>query len=166
MRLNILAYLHAHPQKRLKNPRNTHSDQTIAFPSASCSTPHMMKFVEGAEVIPSVFSTSRKPGWRDEKLWVHGVTWLLCVGTIAHGVFGTLILSSLLFLSVDNSVIIVARYAASIIVRRAILEFELASMAYAMKYQEQDVVRADEFEIREHMKHNGYRSVRGETTRD
>ncbi|ROW06218.1 hypothetical protein VMCG_04557 [Cytospora schulzeri] len=47
--------------------------------------------------------------WRKENIWFQVTTWMLSIGTVAHTVFGTLIMSSLLFFSVADSVTIVAR---------------------------------------------------------
>ncbi len=50
------------------------------------------------------------------------------MGTVMHTVFGALIMSSLLFFSVVDSVTIVGRYAASTIACRTVLRFELAGI--------------------------------------
>lgn len=88
------------------------------------------------EFVPSIFQSAKIWEWRRENIWFQITTWMLSIGAVAHTVFGTLILSSLLFFSVADSVTIVARYAASTIACRTVLRFELAGMSEATKHQE------------------------------
>ncbi|KUI60065.1 hypothetical protein VP1G_07292 [Cytospora mali] len=87
------------------------------------------------EFTPSFFQPSKTWELRTENIWFQVTTWMLSIGTVAHTVFGTLILSSLLFFSVADSVNIVARYAISTVACRTVLRFELAGMSEATKKQ-------------------------------
>ncbi|ORY70502.1 uncharacterized protein BCR38DRAFT_504115 [Pseudomassariella vexata] len=88
------------------------------------------------EVVPSAFQSPKKLQWREgENALFEMITWLLGVGTVTHMVLGTLVLSSMLFFSVVDSVTIVARYMVSSIACRAVLRFELSGMREGTKYQ-------------------------------
>lgn len=56
------------------------------------------------------------------------VDWVLSVGTILHIIFGTLVFSSLIFLGVNDALVILARYMASALTRRIIVMYELAGL--------------------------------------
>lgn len=96
------------------------------------------------ELVPSAFQSPKRLEWRTESVWFYGTTWVLGVGTVVHTVLGTLILSSLLFFSVIDAVLVAARYMASCIVCRAVLRFELMGMSQATKYQEAEDELEDE----------------------
>lgn len=95
------------------------------------------------EFVPSIFQSPKIWEWRTENIWFQVTTWMLSVGTVAHTLFGTLILSSLLFFSVADSVTIVGRYAASTIACRTVLRFELAGMSEATKHEEIEGIPQD-----------------------
>lgn len=99
------------------------------------------------EAVPSLFQSPKIWELRRENIWFQITTWLLSIGTVAHTVFGTLILSSLLFFSVADSVTIVGRYAASTVACRTVLRFELAGMSEATKHQEHEEGRGEEVEL-------------------
>ncbi|PHH84437.1 hypothetical protein CDD83_1940 [Cordyceps sp. RAO-2017] len=83
------------------------------------------------EFIPSAFQRPCRLVWRREHAAFYAVSWFLSIVTVAHVLFGTLIFSSLLFFSVRDSVKVVARYAGSAIVCRAVVRFELAGLTEA-----------------------------------
>ena len=63
-----------------------------------------------------------------ESYWFIWWAWFLSFGTILHIIFGTLMFSSILFISSDYALRVAGRYLASTIVCRAVLMFELAGM--------------------------------------
>ena len=63
-----------------------------------------------------------------ESYWFICWAWLLSLGTILHIIFGTLMFSSILFISSDYALRVTGRYLASTIVCRIVLMFELAGM--------------------------------------
>lgn len=91
------------------------------------------------ELIPSAFQEPENWLWRTDSTLFHATTWLLSIRTVMQTMFGTLILSSLLFFSVTDSVTVVARYAGSTIACRAVLRFELSGMSWshAAKHQQE-----------------------------
>lgn len=87
------------------------------------------------ELVPSVFQAPKIWELRAEDIWFQFTAWLLSIGSVAHTVFGTLIMSILLFFSVADSVTIVGRYAASTVACRTVLRFELAGMSEATMHR-------------------------------
>lgn len=55
-------------------------------------------------------------------------SWFTAILTICHVIYGTLVFSSMLFISVRDSLTVIARYMASVICCRIILMYELASL--------------------------------------
>lgn len=55
-------------------------------------------------------------------------SWFTAILTVCHVIYGTLVFSSMLFISVRDSLTVIARYMASVIVCRTILMYELASL--------------------------------------
>lgn len=96
------------------------------------------------QIIPSVFHPPMRLKLRsldDEKIYhvlFYMLTWLINLGIIAQVSFGTLTLSSLLFFSISDTLIIVARYTLSAIVCRAVVRFELAGMLVSMAPEPED----------------------------
>ncbi|KAH8898757.1 hypothetical protein GQ53DRAFT_816987 [Thozetella sp. PMI_491] len=80
------------------------------------------------------FQTPRKLEWKEESLSYHSLTYLIELGTVAHVVFGTLVLSGLISFSVVDAVHILGRYAASALVCRAVLQSELLGMTETMAH--------------------------------
>lgn len=114
-----------HSRVRVRSREEYHEDRRGAVPS----------WVPD-EFIPSAFQPPSRLEWRKEHVWFYGLTWLLSIATIIQILFGTLILSSLLFFTVRDAVLVVGRYAASSIVCRSIVRFELAGMKEATVFQE------------------------------
>ena len=55
-------------------------------------------------------------------------SWFTAIMTICHVIYGTLVFSSMLFISVRDGLTVIARYFTSVIVCRIILMYELASL--------------------------------------
>jgi hypothetical protein len=56
------------------------------------------------------------------------ISWMTSVGTVLHVLYGTLVFSGLLFISVQDALSVVTRYLASVICCRALLAYELAGL--------------------------------------
>ncbi|KAI1811689.1 hypothetical protein GGS20DRAFT_561793 [Poronia punctata] len=90
------------------------------------------------QLLPSIFHPTMRLVIRDiskEKIYhalFYALTWMINIGIIAQVSFGTLVLSGLLFFSITDTLIIVARYTLSAIVCRAVVRFELAGMLVSM----------------------------------
>ena len=69
-----------------------------------------------------------------ESYWFLFLTWFTAMGTICHVIYGTLVFSSLLFISVRDSLLVIARYMVSVICCRVILMYELASLRRVFHY--------------------------------
>jgi hypothetical protein len=74
--------------------------------------------------------------WRPESIWFLIMAWCSSTGTILHMVFGTLVFSGTLFISVQDSLTVVFRYFISALVCRIILMYELAGMRQAFTVTE------------------------------
>ncbi|KAF2238639.1 hypothetical protein EV356DRAFT_505981 [Viridothelium virens] len=72
------------------------------------------------------------------------MSWLTAVGTVLHIVYGTVVLSGILFISITDALIVVARYIVSTLCCRMILMYELAGLREAS--QVQDSMDADAVE--------------------
>jgi hypothetical protein len=96
------------------------------------------------QIIPSVFHPPmrlKQRSLKDEKIYhvlFYILTWLINLGIIIQVSFGTLTLSGLLFFSITDTLIIVARYTLSAIVCRAVVRFELAGMLVSMTSELED----------------------------
>ncbi len=83
------------------------------------------------EALPSEYNRPLNLEYRPETVFFIAISWLISVGTVIHALYGTLVLSSLLFYSVVDSLNIVSRYCASVLVCRIVLMYELAGMRAA-----------------------------------
>ncbi|KAI1497759.1 hypothetical protein F5X99DRAFT_354422 [Biscogniauxia marginata] len=110
------------------------------------------------ELIPAAFQPWRLQ-WRGETLWFQLLSWALSVGIVAHVLWGTLVLSSLLFFSVTDSLTIVSRYIASALVCRAIVRLELSGMKGMTSYRRPDAVQDGEIEYTMGMKRQDRRET-------
>jgi hypothetical protein len=68
----------------------------------------------------------------DETLWFLGVSWFTAFGTVVHIIFGTLVFSSILFITTLDAVRVVFQLLGSTCVCRAILMYELSGMRQAV----------------------------------
>ncbi len=64
----------------------------------------------------------------DETYWFLGWSWVVASGTVVHIIFGTLVFSSILFVTTLDAVVVCFQLLGSTIVCRAILMFELSGM--------------------------------------
>ncbi|KAK2592978.1 hypothetical protein QQS21_009306 [Conoideocrella luteorostrata] len=95
------------------------------------------------EFSPSAYQQPKFIRWRNDSILFHMLSWVLTVGSVGHVVFGTLVLSSLLFFSVLDSLLIVVRFAASAIVCRGLVRVELSGMGEMMLNRESDAGREE-----------------------
>jgi len=77
---------------------------------------------------------------RQESYWFLFMSWATATGTVLHTIYGTLILSSLIGISVQDTLLVVARYFISALVCRALVMFELSGMRKPVTVKEQDTV--------------------------
>ncbi|KPM36100.1 hypothetical protein AK830_g10467 [Neonectria ditissima] len=82
------------------------------------------------EFVPCAFQPAKFLQYRRETIWFPVLSWFLNLGVLAHIVLGTLVLSSLLFFSVKDAVVIVARFAGSAIVCISTYRPDSPSMPY------------------------------------
>ena len=66
------------------------------------------------------------------------ISWFTSSGTVVHIIFGTLVFSSLLFITTLDAVTVVFQFLGSTIICRAILMFELSGMRSQVKVREED----------------------------
>jgi hypothetical protein len=87
--------------------------------------------------------------WGEENKAFFAFTWFTAVGSVCHVFFGTLVLSSAMFISVEDSLPIAARYLASSFICRAVMGYELrglrCSMRAVTKKRRQLSFRLDEY---------------------
>lgn len=84
------------------------------------------------EFSPCARHDKLKLQWKNETHLYVLVSWWASVCTATHLLFGTIVLSSLVFMGYVDSIKIIGRLMASVIVCRAILVFELAGMRNAL----------------------------------
>ncbi|KAI8626549.1 hypothetical protein F5Y19DRAFT_446044 [Xylariaceae sp. FL1651] len=84
------------------------------------------------QFLPAAFHPSMRLEWRQESLLFYFLTWAISIGILLQVVFGTLVLSGLLFFSLADSLGIVGRYILSAIICRGIVRLELSGMVASM----------------------------------
>ncbi|KAI0460308.1 hypothetical protein F5B21DRAFT_511033 [Xylaria acuta] len=87
------------------------------------------------QLIPAVFQPAMTLELRHggtNTFWFYTLTWIISIGIVAQVAFGTLVLSGLLFFSLADCLVIVARYTLSAVVCRAVVRLELSGMTAAM----------------------------------
>lgn len=83
------------------------------------------------EFTPSALgSASRRLQWRPEGWAFYCLSWATATGTVLHIIFGTLVFSSILFIATADAVTVAARYLASAVLCRIILNYELDGISY------------------------------------
>ncbi|KAI1171996.1 hypothetical protein F4777DRAFT_563437 [Nemania sp. FL0916] len=88
-----------------------------------------------SEFIPAAFQSAVTVEIRSStasKFWFQAWAWAVSIGILAQVAFGTLVLSGLLFFSLADCLIIVARYTLSALACRAVVRVELAGMMSAV----------------------------------
>ncbi|KAI1263855.1 hypothetical protein F5Y18DRAFT_418152 [Xylariaceae sp. FL1019] len=78
--------------------------------------------------LPTAFQPMMQLEWKREHLLFHVLTWLISLGILIQVLFGTLVLSGLLFFSLVDSLTIVLRYILSAVLCRAVVKLELSGM--------------------------------------
>ncbi|ETI27369.1 hypothetical protein G647_09559 [Cladophialophora carrionii CBS 160.54] len=81
-----------------------------------------------AEFTPSAAREVARLEIKDETYLYIFLSWFTSMGTVLHIVYGTLVFSSILFISTSDAVTVVARYLASTLVCRAIVMYELSGL--------------------------------------
>lgn len=72
---------------------------------------------------------------REETYFFIFCSWCTSTGTVLHIMYGTLVFSSILFISAQDSVKVAIRYLFSTLICRVILMFEIMGMRYVMETQ-------------------------------
>ncbi|KAL8393734.1 hypothetical protein RB595_003468 [Gaeumannomyces hyphopodioides] len=80
------------------------------------------------EIVPSAYNSPISFVNVYDGVWFSLISWSVSVANVVIVVYGTVVLSGLLFFSIRDSVTIVARYMASVIVCRAVFVFERTGM--------------------------------------
>ena len=83
------------------------------------------------ELIPAGFQPGIVVLRQKDNPWFHVLTWILYFSVIAHVLFGTMLLSSLLFISSSDAVGIAGKYALSTVACRLVMVFELMGMRHS-----------------------------------
>lgn len=92
--------------------------------------PFQQRFLERIKIELSL--SRRQPAlqliWKHESPLFTFLSWCVSTGTVLHIVYGTLVFSSILFISTQDSVTVVARYFGSALICRIVLVYELSGM--------------------------------------
>jgi hypothetical protein len=81
-----------------------------------------------SEWVPAIAQDEiRVVSFEEEKIYV-GWSWFLSTSTIIHILFGSLVLSGLLFIGPQDALIVIFRYTVSVLLCRILVTFELAGM--------------------------------------
>ncbi|KIW24268.1 uncharacterized protein PV07_09995 [Cladophialophora immunda] len=81
-----------------------------------------------AEFTPSASRQGADLEIKEETYLYIFLSWFTATGTVLHIVYGTLVFSSLIFISTSDATAVVARYLASTLVCRAIVMYELSGL--------------------------------------
>lgn len=102
------------------------------------------------EVTPSALGSERKLQWKAEGWSFYILSWATSTGTVLHIIFGTLVFSSILFIATADAVTVAARYLASAVLCRIILNYELDGISYGAEaaVEESKLVRQ---QLRQHL---------------
>lgn len=69
---------------------------------------------------------------KESRLFIF-ISWFTSTGTVLHIIFGTVVFSSMLFISTQDALIVVGRYLASALICRIVLMFEVSGMRGVIK---------------------------------
>jgi hypothetical protein len=97
------------------------------------------------EFIPSAAREEAELEIKDETYLYILLAWFTSMGTVLHIIYGTLVFSSILFISTGDAVIVVVRYLSSTLVCRAMVMFELSGLRQALDRQKGDSQSGHEF---------------------
>ncbi|KIX95820.1 uncharacterized protein Z520_08528 [Fonsecaea multimorphosa CBS 102226] len=95
---------------------------------ADGKTPAGLWQVLCAEFTPSASRQGANLEIKEETYLYIFLSWFTATGTVLHIVYGTLVFSSLIFISTSDATTVVARYLSSTLVCRAIVMFELSGL--------------------------------------
>jgi hypothetical protein len=110
----------------------------IHFTPVSMQRPHTI------EVVP-------------ESYWFIAINWFTSILTVCHVLYGTLTFSSMLFISVKDSLRVIARLMASVISCRVILMYELATLRDSFNFNLESEVEMQEQELEfRNVSHKGF----------
>ncbi|KAI8634010.1 hypothetical protein F5Y19DRAFT_411682 [Xylariaceae sp. FL1651] len=103
-----------------------------------------------SEWVPAVSQDAVRLVDFDERKISVAWAWFLSTSTIIHLIFGSLLLSGLLFIGPQDALLVIFRYVASVVVCRLLVIFELAGMRenYNSKPNENDPVHMMELDNR------------------
>lgn len=90
------------------------------------------------EFTPCAEQTPTLVVWKQETILFLLMSWCTTTLTVVHIVYGVLMLSSLLFISVEDALSVVGRYLISALICRALLAFELRGMSKSSAVQDFD----------------------------
>jgi hypothetical protein len=89
------------------------------------------------EFIPCVYHPVPKVELNTETYLFLSISWFTSICTVFHIIYGTMVLSSSLFISTQDAVLVAVRYFASAICCRALLAYELAGLRQTYASHEQ-----------------------------
>jgi len=101
-------------------------------------TPGGLWQVLRAEFTPSASRQGANLEIKEETYLYVFLSWFTATGTVLHIVYGTLVFSSLIFISTSDATAVVARYLASTLVCRAIVMFELSGLREVLSDRAKD----------------------------
>lgn len=90
------------------------------------------------EFTPSAAREEAELEIKDETYGYIFLAWFTSMGTVLHIVYGTLLFSSIIFISTGDAVLVVVRYLSSTLVCRAIVMFELSGLRQVLDRQKGD----------------------------
>ncbi|OQN95372.1 hypothetical protein B0A48_18478 [Cryoendolithus antarcticus] len=85
------------------------------------------------EFTPCIFHGPIRLQLRRETYGYIFISWFTATGTVLHLVYGVLVFSSLLFISVQDAAAVVIRYLASAVLSRALVMYEISGMRQASR---------------------------------
>ncbi|KLU88242.1 hypothetical protein MAPG_07229 [Magnaporthiopsis poae ATCC 64411] len=97
------------------------------FPNALAALPAWIR----DEVVPSTYNSPLSLDNLHDGIWFSLLSWAVSVANVFITLYGTVVLSGLLFFSIKDSLSIVVRYIASVIVCRAVFVYERTGMGFS-----------------------------------
>jgi len=113
---------------------------TTHAPSPSTTISQKLRRALADQFKPMVRLSPLRVSILEELLAFFGVSWFTNVITVCHIVYGTLLFSSMLFISITDTLIIIGRLLASVTLCRIVLTYELASLRRVVKRIERQAV--------------------------
>ncbi|KAI0116342.1 hypothetical protein GGR51DRAFT_314454 [Nemania sp. FL0031] len=112
--------------RRIDTDEEKHMD--IRFPQWLRQIPKRLSGYWKSEWVPAVAQDKiRTVSFEEGKVYV-AWSWLLSTATVIHILFGSLVLSGLLFIGPRDALLVIFRYVVSVLVCRILVTFELAGM--------------------------------------